>query len=341
MAPPAANQGSAPHTRLQRAGDLAARLGSLQPSDPNFRRGLHAGIAIVLILGLGLAVFGAVGKWPDVDWTFRPAWLAVGVIGMTIFLIANGEIWRRLLHALGPELAPRPAMAIWFTSNLGRYVPAAALLPLLRVAMAEREGVPKRICLASVVYEVALFFVASLLLGAYFVIDLPALQGHWQRFLVMVLPLVGLIALHPRVFHTFADAALERLGRARLPLSLPAGRVLEFVAMFAATFVIAGLAVYALAKLVYPVTGDDLVTFIGAFAVGTALSVLAFFLPGGVVARELGLALALAPVMPTAPAIAIAVLVRIAQISLELALVGLTQLLVRAGTSESETAPPG
>ena len=35
-------------TRLERAGDVAARAGSLQPWDPRVRRGLHAGIAIVV-----------------------------------------------------------------------------------------------------------------------------------------------------------------------------------------------------------------------------------------------------------------------------------------------------
>ena len=57
---------------------------------------------------------------------------------------------------------------------------------------------------------------------------------------------------------------------------------------------------------------------VGAFAVGTALSLIAFVLPGGVVAREAGLALALSPVMPAAPAIAVAVLARIVQLVLEL-----------------------
>jgi hypothetical protein len=47
--------------RLERAGDLAARAGSLRPADPNMRRGLHAGIAIVLVLSVGLAIVAALG----------------------------------------------------------------------------------------------------------------------------------------------------------------------------------------------------------------------------------------------------------------------------------------
>src|SRR5215207_5770932 len=54
-----------PQSKLERARDLAARASSLQPSDPSLRRGLHAGIAIVLVLGVGLAVVAALGDFPD------------------------------------------------------------------------------------------------------------------------------------------------------------------------------------------------------------------------------------------------------------------------------------
>ena len=334
MGTSAEQRASAP-TRLERAGDVAARASSLQPSDPRVRRGLHAGIGIIVVLSIGLAAFTAAGDLPDVDWRFRPLALALAVAGMALFLLANSSIWRRILGALGPEL-PRPrARAIWFTSGLGRYVPTSLLLPVLRAAMAEREGVPKRITLASVAYEMSLFFTAALIVGAYFVIDLPDLQDDPGRFLVLVLPVVALVALHPRVFHTLADRALARLGRAKLPLSLPEASVLKFVGLYAVTYAVAGLSVYALAQSVYPVGAGDLVTVVGAFAVGTALSIIAFVLPGGLVAREAGIALALSPVMPAAPAVAVAVLVRIVQLALEVLLATVTPLLARRAQARS------
>jgi hypothetical protein len=293
------------------------------------RRGVHAGIAIIVVLSVSLAIVAGLGDLPDVEWRFRPVGLLLSAVGLSAFLIANAEIWRRLLRALGPEIDARQGMMIWFVSALGRYVPAGVLLVMLRAAMAERVGVPKRICLASVAYELALFFTAALLLGSYFVIDLPALQDAPQRFLVLVLPVLAIVAMQPRIFHTLVDRVLVRLGRARLPLSLPGGRVFEFVGLYAVTYVIAGVSLYALAQSVYPVGVDDLPLVVGAFAVGTALSLLAFVLPGGLVAREAGIALALSPVMPAAPAIAIAVLARIVQIGLEVLIAMLTPLLTR------------
>lgn len=316
-------------TRLERIGDVAARAASLQPSDPNLRRGLHFGIAAVVALGVGLAIFAALGDLRDFDWRFRPAELAFAVTALAAAQLANAEIWRLLLRDLGPELGSRRARAIWCPAALGRYVPTSLLLPMLRVAMSERAGVPKRVCLASVAYETSLYLVAILLLGAYFVIDLPDLKGEPARYAVVALPLVGLVLLQPRIFHTIADWTFERLGRDPLPLSLAGRKVFEYVGLYVLTIILVGLSLYAVAQTVYPLAGSDLVVAVGAYAVGTALAIVAFMLPGGAIVREAGIALALAPVMPAAPAIAAAVLLRIIQIAVEVVLAVVTPILAR------------
>jgi uncharacterized membrane protein YbhN (UPF0104 family) len=316
-------------SKLERAGDLAARAASLQPSDPSLRRGLHAGIAIVLVLGVGLALVAGLGDFPDVNWRFRPAALLLSILAFTVYLFGSAEIWRRLLQALGPELPRLRASAIWFASGLGRYVPTALLLPVIRMAMAEREGVPKRITLATVAYELALFFTGSVVVGAYFVITLPDLAGVWERYFVLVLPAIALVAIHPRVFHPLADWALTRTGRAPLPVSLPGLRSLEFVALYAAACLTAGVAIYCLAQAIFPVGADNMPTVVSAYAVANTVSILAFVLPGGLGAREASMAVALAPVMPTAPAIAVAVLSRIVQVALEVVFASGTVVLAR------------
>jgi glycosyltransferase 2 family protein len=327
----AAPSGRGP-SRLHRAGELVSRLGSLQPSDPGLRRGLHAGIGILVVLGVGLAVVAGLGDFPDVNWRFRPLALVLAVVGFSGFLIASAEIWRRLLRALGPELRPLQGQEIWFVSGLGRYVPTSLLLPMLRVAMSNRDGVPGRITSASIVYEVSLFLAANLALGSYFVLTLPDLAGDWQRFVVLAIPVVAVVGLQPRFFHRLADAALRRTGREPLPLSLPGRRVLEFAALYVAGMAVLGVATYALAQTVYPVGLDDLPTVVGSLAVGTGVSIVAFIIPGGLGAREAGMALALSSVMPTAPAVAIAVLSRLFQLGLEVLLALLMLWLARRGS---------
>jgi uncharacterized membrane protein YbhN (UPF0104 family) len=323
--PTAVTDRNAQTSRLERAGDFASRLGSLDARDPIMRRGLHIAIAVLVLLGVVLAIWGALNEFPNVDWRWRPVGLALGIIGTAAFLLLNAELWRRLLHALGPELHPLPASTIWFVSGLGRFVPTSLLTPMIRTAMAEREGVPKRICLVSVIYEIALALSGALVVAAYFIVNLPDLEGEWARFLAIGLPVIALIVLQPGIFHRLTVRALERLGRPGIPQALGPGRIIEF-----------------LGQSIYPMGADDIVTVLGAFAVGTTIGIIAFVVPAGLVAREAGLAVALSPIMPTAPAVAIAVLARIVQIATEALLATLTQIEVRRrGYPELDTAPEG
>jgi glycosyltransferase 2 family protein len=326
---PTAQTGARTQTRLERLGHAAARVGSLRPADPRVRRGVHAAVATVVAAGAVLAVVAAIGDFPDVSWRFRPLALGLGVVGFAISLVAAAELWRRILAALGWSLSARSGAAIWFVSGLGRYVPTSLLLPVLRAAMAEREGVPGRITLVSMAYEAGLSSTAVLAIGAYFVVDLPDLSGSPGRFLVLALPVAAFVLMQPRFFHTLADTFLTRLGREPLPASLSAAEVLRMTILYAALYVFAGLSLYALAQSIHPVGLDDLVIVVGAFSVGSALSLIAFALPGGLIAREAGIALALSPVMPAAPAIAIAVLARIVQLAIELVGATVAPLLAR------------
>jgi len=121
--PTAAARERGTQSKLKRAGDLAAQASSLRPGDASLRRGLHAGIAIVLVLGVGLAVVAALGDFPHVDWRFRPAALLLAILGFTVYLFGSAAIWRRLLRALGPDLPPLRSSAIWFASGSGATSP--------------------------------------------------------------------------------------------------------------------------------------------------------------------------------------------------------------------------
>ena len=315
--------------RLERAGETASRLISLRPADPNVRRGLYAAITLVVLLSVALAILAAVSDLPNLDWDLQGGWLALGVLGFGAFTIYSAELWRRILLALGPRLPARRGAAVWCASALGRYVPTSLLLPVIRVAMAERDGVRKGTCLASIAYELILTVTGSALVGAYLIIDLPELQAEPARFAALVIPLLAFAALHPSIFRRVADFTLGRLGRPQLEQILSFREAVTFAALYMVDFVIAGVSVYALAHLAYPIDSGDLPIIIGGFAASNVLSLLAFLLPSGIVAREAALVLALSPIMPSVPALAVAVLVRIVQLAVELVLAALTSLLDR------------
>jgi uncharacterized membrane protein YbhN (UPF0104 family) len=68
---------------------------------------------------------------------------------------------------------------------------------------------------------------------------------------------------------------------------------------------------------------------IGAPSVGYLAAMLAFVLPGGIGARETGVALVLSATLPVGVAVAVAVALRLLQMLVELACAAVTPLLAR------------
>jgi glycosyltransferase 2 family protein len=270
---------------------------------------------------------------------FHAGWLVLSVAGFAAFQVAQMELWRLQMHALGHDVPRARSYAVWSVSTVARYVPTSMLMPTLRVALAQRAGIPKRITLASLVYEGALALAGAVMVAAYFLIELPALQDRSARWLILALPVLALVALHPRLFGPWTAFALRRAGRPPLPLTLPAPRLLLLATMYAGSFVLAGASLYALTQALYPVGASDLPQILGAFAIGFSASVLAFVLPGGLGAREVALVAALSPAMPAPVALAIAIASRLVQLAIEVVLAGLTPVIAAradAGSRPSE-----
>ena len=317
-------------TLLERAGAAAAGLGSIGEGSPRRRRALE--IAIVALAVAFLAIFVATqwSRLPDYDWQFRPLWLAVSAVGVTAFYVIQAEAWRAILRSLGETLDGRAARAIWGKSLIARYVPTNALMVVGRVVMAERHGVGKRACLASIVYEAGLAIATAVMVGAYFVINLPRLADQPARYAILVVVPLALAMLHPRVFRPLADFALRKLGRAGLPAVLPPGRVLELAAVYLVGWAAMGLGVVGFAAALHPLDGEDVAYAAAAYPVAFCAAVVTFVVPGGLGTRDAALAVSLAAVLPGAVATAIAVGFRIFQTAIELMYVGVVTALGRA-----------
>jgi hypothetical protein len=293
------------------------------------RVALEIVVVLVVILCAGLALGATADDLDTGRLRFAPGWFAVAAVGFVALQLTHAGLWRMQLRRLGSQLPPRRSRAIWSVSAIARYVPTSLLMPTLRLTMSERAGVPKRRCLASLIYEAALALAGALVVAGYFVIQLPQLEDKPARWLAIAVGVVAVAVLHPSVFGPLSGALLRRLGREPLAVLLPERTLLTLWIGYASSFVLAGLSLYALTLALYPVDAAEIPQITGAFAVGFSVSVLAFVLPGGLGAREAGLAAALAPAMPTVVAIAVAVVVRVLQIVIELVLAGVTPWLAR------------
>jgi len=318
-----------PQTLLERAGSTAAGLSSLGENRPRARRALEIGVVVLVTAFLAAFVATQWGRLPDYDWDFRPLWLVVSAVGVALFYAIQCEAWRGILASLGEHLDSRVARSIWGKSLVARYVPTNALMVVGRVVMAERHGVSKRGCLASIVYEVGLAVMTAVMVGAYFVITLPRLEDQPARFAILVVVPLALVALHPRVFKALADFALRKLGRQALPATLPMGRVVELALVYLAGWVAMGVGVVGFAAALHPLDVEDVAYAAAAYPVAFCVAVATFVVPGGLGTRDAALAVSLTAVLPGAVATAIAVGFRIFQTVIELLYVAAVTALGR------------
>jgi len=322
-------------TVLERVGSAGATAASLGGERSRWRKWAVLAIAV---LAVGFLVYTAARNWsrlPEIEWRFEPVWLVGCVLALVVFQAIQAQMWVGILRALGGRLATARGWWIWSATMLARYIPTNLAMVVGRTAMAERDGVAKRVTMASTVYQLGVAFAGATAVGAYFVIELPGLQDTPVRFVALALPVAALVALDPRIFHRLADHALKRLGREPLPVSLPRSAVLLYTAVAAVSFVIAGVAVWAFTEAIHPIAADDIPTVIGAYSVGFAISVLTIVLPGGLGAREGAMVAALSPVMPVAVALAVSIAIRLLQIGIELLFATITPVWAR----RSATAP--
>jgi uncharacterized membrane protein YbhN (UPF0104 family) len=313
---------------------------SLEPKHPGLRLALRIGVVALVVGCLAFAIAQEAGHLDEIDWRFEPGWLALCLAALVLFEFLHIELWRLILRVLGGHIEARRARAIWSTTLLARYVPTSALMAVGRVALSEREGVPKRVTLASVVYELAFTVVSALALCTYLLWRLPALDDHeWVRWLATASVVVGIAALHPAIFHRVTDYVFKRLRRAPLPLSIPFGRVLELTVMYVVSFIVAGVAVLAMAHALHDLDASDTYSAIASYGLGYVAGVVAFVIPGSLGAREFGVALGLSVALPWAVAVAVAIAVRLLQMGVEVLYAAVMPVLARsAGAGRSAEA---
>jgi hypothetical protein len=304
-------------TLLERVGSAAAELGRGTSRHPRAQAFVRAAVVVIIFGSLVGFIIAQWNKLPDYNWQFRPGWLGIAAISVALLYVGQGELWRAILADLGEHLDAPRARAIFGKSLLARYVPTSILMFVSRVMLAERQGVPRRVCLASMVYETGLAVCAAVIAGSYFVITLPSLANQPARFAILAVGFLALLGLHPKIFEQVANYTLRKLGRESLPTALPFSRVVLFCGLYLLTWVCVGFGVFAFASSLQPIPASDVLYVTAAYSVGFCVAVATFIGPGGLGVRDATLAAALAVVVPGAVAAAIAVSFRIFQTGIE------------------------
>lgn len=259
-------------------------------------------------------------------------------------LAVTGAVWRAILAAMGHRVPVRPASAIFFVGQLGKYIPGSVWSLGAQADMARRYDVPARTTVAVGLVFLWVHVVTALpvaaLLGlldeptsgevadpgplAGWVADLPG-------WIVLVAVLLTVAAVSPGVMRRIA----RLLAGQHQPLRLAwtgSGRLLGLMAVVWLAYGVGLVLVLPPPALTQAGgVGAVLGTALAAFAAAYVLGVVLVVAPAGAAVRELTLIGLLAPLVGIGAAAAAAILVRVVHTVADFTIAGLSWLAARPG----------
>jgi hypothetical protein len=317
---------------LHRIGEAVARVGRQPPRSKRGRLAIQLGVALLVF---GFLVLTVVDQWSEIQDKgvhFDVLWLIPAFLILPVFFALNALGWDLILHFLGYRLGMRRAQVAWGQPLLARYVPGSVLYVLGRVLLSERAGVPRRLTVASIVYEQALQATSAIAVAAYFVISHPDLQDQPLRWAVLLLIPLALCLLHPRVFGRIANRLLRAFGREPLPTVMPMRGVIAVLAFFFCNWAVIALGLYCVARSVSPLSTGDIPAVGSAQAIGYVAALATVVAPAGLGVRDAAFAWALKVATPGnsfAVASLIAIVVRGVLTVVEVVYVGIVTAMGR------------
>jgi glycosyltransferase 2 family protein len=283
---------------LHRVGELGARVGTRPPRSKRVRLALQLGVAVLVF---GFLVLTVVGQWSEIQAKgvhFHVLWLLPALVVLLVFFALNALGWDLLLRFLGYRLGAGRAQVAWGQPLLARYVPGSVLYVLGRVLLSERAGVPRRLTLASIVYEQALQATSAVIVSAYFLIDHPDLQGQSLRWGILLLIPLALTLLHPRIFGPLADRVLRAFGRDPLPATMSMRGVVSVLAFYTLKWGVIAVGLFCVARSVSNVSPSDIMVVGAAQAFGYVAALATLVAPAGLGIRDAAFAWAVKTAAP-------------------------------------------
>jgi hypothetical protein len=283
---------------LHRIGEAGARFGTRPPRSRGVRLALQAGLAVLIF---GFLVLTVIDQWSQIQSEgvhFHVAWLAPAIAILPAFYLFSALGWDFTLRFLGYRIGFGRAQVAWGQPLLARYVPGSVLYVLGRVLLSERAGVPRRITIASIVYEQAISATSAIVVAAYFIINHPDLQDQPERWAVLLLIPAAVVLLHPRVFGPLANRLLRAFGREPLPEVIPLRGVLLLIAFYSLNWVVVSFGIFCVARSVTSIPFDDVLLVGSAQAIGYFAALVTLVAPAGLGVRDAAFAWAVKAAVP-------------------------------------------
>jgi hypothetical protein len=215
----------------------------------------------------------------SIDWQWII--LATLIVIGTYFLLT--ETWRRVIVAAGEELPFSDAARIWFVSNLGKYVPGKIWSIAAMTVMARERNVSPLVAAGSSVLMQLVSIVAGI--GVVLVTGMSAVDHPGIAIAAAIAILAMLLAI-PTIVPALGRIASSLTGKQIAVPHLPATAVWMAVGSSIISWIAYGVAFKFFVRGVLGNAAGATTSYIAVYAASYIIGFLALFAPGGAVVRE-------------------------------------------------------
>jgi uncharacterized membrane protein YbhN (UPF0104 family) len=299
------------------------------------RATLGIAVIVVVVAAAGLAIYSKRHSFADALHSVGIGPMLASLIFGVLSVSLTFPLWLVVLRGLGVDLPWAAGARVFFTSQLGKYLPGSVWPVLIQMEAGRARGASRRTMLAANLITIALCCTACLSLAC---VLLPlsgarALAGYW--WLLVGLPFL-VASLHPRAVPWLLDRAFALIGRPPLGQRLHVRDTVRASAWALVSFVTLGLHVAVLALAIGGGGLSMVLLCVGGMGLAVAAGVLFIPAPAGAGVRDVVLTLVLTSKLDSGQALAVVVASRVILIVADLLLAGLAALMPR--TSYADTS---
>lgn len=274
-----------------------------------------------------------------IEWLYLLAGCCIGLIARYLGVF----IWFTLLKSLGAKDLHRnipQLIYVYAKSWLGRYIPGTAPWILGKIYFASQHGIPKNKLAVSSLLEGGLQIVVTMALSILLLMFEPRISviPMELRLLMIGVLVVCVLAMSPAIFNRLVSLLYRLIRKKDLPKEDLATRhsIAKGAALYTIVALISGVALFFIAKAVYPELGYSNALFVmGAGNLAGAVSMLAVFAPSGIGVRESIQLVLLSTIMPVEFALLVTIITRLINVILDLLFFLISRLYL--GVSQRKT----
>ncbi|HZC99898.1 MAG TPA: lysylphosphatidylglycerol synthase domain-containing protein [Actinomycetes bacterium] len=275
-----------------------------------WRNLLRLAVLAVFVVAIALVL---ARRWNEVRPLLRSLQgvdVALAMVAVAAAIFATFLCWRAVLTDLGSPLPLTSGMRVFFLGQLGKYLPGGVWPLLAQMELGRGYKVARRTSAAAVMIFMLLLLGSGLLVAA---LALPLLGSDAlprYGWTLSVLP-VAAVLLYPPVLNRVLALGLRLARREPMPKPLSLRGVLGAVGWSLAGWLLFGVHVWILARMLGVHGAGLLARSTGAFAAAWCVGFLVVIAPAGSGAREAALIVLLGTGVGTARATVIAVVSRL------------------------------